>query len=593
MSFTFQSSLFDCGINAMRIQKFAVLLSAALISGYATAQDPTVGAQSRMSVDNNSNSGDETSATSTVNGLEVIGGFNDYRTDGSIKASFGVSNDGGQSWAHVLVRPPVAFQTGVEGDPMAVYDRRTNTMWAGAVAFGGNGGVYLAKKNAGANNFQPSVMARISGGADKAWMAAGPIPGNPDSTRLYIAYNEGLIWSDDLGQTFNAPRTLGNGLGFLPRVGPNGQLYITYWDTSTGVLFKRSLDGGNTFVTVRAATRMDTWGTNSPNGRVPGNYRIPPIHTMAVNPVNGTISIVYFDNTNTIGADRNLDLYLVKSTDQGTTWSTPARLPFRPLNVRGDMFFPWIEYTPEGRLHLVSFNSGYFDQPDGGTHGFLDQDYALSDDDGVNWSRFRLTPASFDSFFDGRNAGISFLGDYLGMGIGDRTVYPVYPDTHTGQAEVYTNAVFNPIIRPASYSWFRGVELAGSLQSLFVRDADRLSARPGSTTPAREPPIQLEIVGRSPTQNPAYLKLFFWASVPVLNIEQTIQVLNVNTQAWETLDTRAATTSESNTVVTIASPQNYIAPNGDMRARLMFGQTGPAFKAWNASINEAVFLVGP
>src|SRR5688572_592945 len=182
-------------MKTKRILGPAFLLAAAL----AVAQDPIVGAPVRMSLDNTSVSGNETSAAASADGMDIIGGFNDYRTDGTIKAGFGVSSNRGATWSHVAVRPPAANQTTVEGDPMACYDRRTNTLWAGAIAFGGNGGVYVAKKNIGSNTFQASVMARITGSADKGWMDAGPRPGLPNTTRLYIAFNQGIIRSDDLG----------------------------------------------------------------------------------------------------------------------------------------------------------------------------------------------------------------------------------------------------------------------------------------------------------------------------------------------------------------------------------------------------------
>ena len=126
--------------------RHTTLLALVFLSAFAPAQDPILGGQARMSVDNLSNSGDETSAVASTDGSEILGGFNDYRTDGTIKASFGVTSNGGLNWAQVLVRPPAAFQTTVEGDPMSGYDPRTNTLFAGAIAFGG--GATLKKDNA-------------------------------------------------------------------------------------------------------------------------------------------------------------------------------------------------------------------------------------------------------------------------------------------------------------------------------------------------------------------------------------------------------------------------------------------------------------
>lgn len=564
-----------------------------LSTSLSFAQAPVIGSMRQISVDPSSNCANETTSVSTSNGQEIIGGFNDYRSDGTIKSGFGVSNDGGSTWTHVLIRPPVGNQTTVEGDPFTIYDRRTNTVWACGMSFANNGGIYIAKKNPGLNTFQASTMARVSSISDKAWGVAGPLPGNPNSTRIYITYNEGIIRSDD-GVTFSAPTSLGTGLGFLPRVGPNGELYVTYWDDSTGVMFKRSLDGGLTFATVRAATRMDTWGTESPNGRVPGTYRIPPIQTMAVNPVNGTIAIMYFDTTNTIGSNRNLDLYMVVSTNQGTSWSTPTRLPFRPLGTVGDMFFPWLEYTLDGRLHLLAFDSSYVNQNDGIAHGLLDQDYAYSDNDGGTWTKFRLTPTSFDSFNDGRGASASFMGDYSGIGISDRRVFPVFLDTQNGGADTYTSVVFNPIVRPTSLTFPSGVQTAGTIGSLYLQDGDLVAAKTAPFGTPGVPPIQMQISATSPNPNPTSLQIYLWTSASVFSVQQRLLMLNATTGQWDLVDTRAAGTTLTNSVISVPNPQNYVAANGAISARIAFQPIGSfAPSSWSMQADEAVFLVSP
>jgi hypothetical protein len=412
---------------------------------------------------------------------------------------------------------------------------------------------------------------------------------------MYIAYNEGVIRSDDLGSTWTAPTSLGSGLGFLPRVGPNGEVYVTYWDTSFGVKFRRSLDGGVTWsAAVSAATRLATWGVQ--NFGIPGQFRDPPIHTMAVNPVTGDIVIMYFDQTNLVGGQKCLDCWMTKSTNQGTTWSSPTRLPFRNINTHTDQIYPWLEFTKDGRMHLSVWDTSYNgNQTDGTAHGMWDQSYYYSEDEGTTWSnQFRLTPGSWDSFNDG--TGFSFIGDYQGIAISDKSVYPVYPDTHTLQAEIYMNKIYNPIERPTSFSWFRGVGMGGNLQSLFVRDGSSLIARSGITAFFGEPPIQLETstVGILNT-NPSSMKVFLWTTASVINIQQQVQMLNVNTGQWDTLDVRPAPTVEANTVVTVPTPSNYITPgSGTAKARVTFKAVGivPTL-AWTANINEDVLLVVP
>ena len=80
-----------------------------------------------------------------------------------------------------------------------------------------------------------------------------------------------------MGDTWTPPSSLGGGIGFLPRVGPNGEIYIAYWDFGSGVLMKRSLNNGASFTTHTIATRMDVWGTQD-GSRFPGIFRAPLIN---------------------------------------------------------------------------------------------------------------------------------------------------------------------------------------------------------------------------------------------------------------------------------------------------------------------------
>ena len=237
----------------------SVLTAVLLLAPAATAQDPVIGAQTRIDPGGGSAPANETTASASelIPGVAVAG-WNDYRQPGLILSAFTLSTDGGSTWNDFILRPPLAFQSSVEGDPMVAHDDRTGTLWAGAISFSSSGGMYVARLDPGETQFEPAVMAHI-GFVDKGWLAAGPRPGNPDTTRLYCAYNLGVIWSDDMGETWTNPMSLGVGLGFLPRVGPNGELYVAYWDFDSGMMLKRILDGALTTHTI--ATRMDVWGT--------------------------------------------------------------------------------------------------------------------------------------------------------------------------------------------------------------------------------------------------------------------------------------------------------------------------------------------
>lgn len=379
-----------------------------------------------------------TMAAAASNPLEIIGGWNDYRVSGQVRAGFGVSMNGGKTWTNIIVRPPVANQTSVEGDPMACYDDRTGTLWAGAIAFGGNGGVYVARKDPGNATFNPSVMARVSGGADKCWMAAGADPSNPNATRVYIAYNEGVLRSADMGSTWSAPVNLGSGLGFLPRVGPSGEVYVVYWDISLGHWIRRSFDGGVTFgAPIKVAQRLDTWGVDA--SRVPGNARVTCINGFACDPTTGTLYVVYPDTTNVVSNGSNLNVYFTKSTNQGASWSVPVVINTDATPTPGDQFFPWLEVDRSGRLHLLFYDTRTPVQNDSAATAQVKPYYSISDDGGSTWTESQLMATPWNSANDGFGGG--FIGDYLGTATAGHLTTPLYMSTQLGNADTFTHRI--------------------------------------------------------------------------------------------------------------------------------------------------------
>ncbi|MCA9289865.1 MAG: hypothetical protein KDA25_01985 [Phycisphaerales bacterium] len=426
--------------------RFAVILAALAAPASAVAQTPIVGPPVRIDQGGTSAANETTAAASAFNPNVAIGGWNDWRASGAsevIRSAFSLTFDGGQTWSDVIVRPPAPNQSGVEGDPMTAFDDRTGALWAGAISFTGNGGVYVARLDPGETTFEPTVMARVTGGADKCWMAAGPDYLDPEETIVYIAYNQGLLRSTTMGDTWAGPFPFGGGgIGYLPRIGPAGELYVAYWDFGDGLELKRSFNGGTSFTTHTIATRMDTWGTQD-GSRFPGTFRVPPLVYFDVDPNDGALYAVYFDTTNVVLGNSNVDIYFTRSVDQGTTWSTPVVMnndTFRP----GDQFFTWIETDAGGGLHVVAFDSRHVAQNDGTTNGMFDAYYYYSNDHGNTWQEFRLTPDSWNSDDDGLDRPQQFIGDYLGLAVAGRHAYPVYLDMSNGDPDVYTNVIVIP-----------------------------------------------------------------------------------------------------------------------------------------------------
>ena len=371
------------------------------------------------------------------NPLEIVSGWNDYR-EGSPRTGVGISMDGGDNWTDFLLRPASQHQSSTEGDPMTCFDHRTGTLWAGGMSFfAAQGGIFVARKDPGSATFGPVVMATISSGVDKGWMAAGVDPFDPDASIVYCAYNQGLIRSLDMGDTWTSPQPIDSGLGFNPKTGPNGELYIAYWDIGTRMRLRRSFDGGASMTTaVTIADRMDVWGVDST--RVPGNARVVSLAGLAVDPNSGDLYAVYPDTTSIESNGFNLDIYFSKSTDQGSTWSSPVVIN-TDAALPGDQFFPWIEVDQQGRIHMVFHDSRGVAQNDTDSVGFFDTYYSYSDDGGASWAEIKITPAPLNTNL--AFSGGIFIGDYLGLSTAGRRTLPLYVDTVNGNADVFTNVI--------------------------------------------------------------------------------------------------------------------------------------------------------
>lgn len=408
----------------------------------ATAQ-PSIGPQVRVDR-GGSQFVAETSITATEsNPNEVFATWTDTRpADGqfSTRVGVGVSRDGGRTWEEFLLQSPPDVSGRIQGDPITAHDPRTGTVWVGGLNLFDRerDGVFVARKRPGATSFDPAVTLYRRREIDKPWMAAGPDPLDPTKTRLYVIHNVGLQISEDLGSTWSQPVPLGPFIAFLPRVGPNGELYIAYWNLADGVMIRRSLDGGRTLeAPVRVATRMDFWDLQD-GSRFPGRFRAPAFTYLAVDPRNGTLYTVYFDTTSVVNGEHDVDLYLSRSTDRGATWTAPRRIPVgRP----GDQFFPWLEVDRAGRLQLVFYDTRNTPQTDADEVGWIDAYYAWSEDGGETWIEHRLTPTSFSSARDVSWDGSQFLGDYNGLAAAGNRVYPLYTSTQNGDSDTFVHTI--------------------------------------------------------------------------------------------------------------------------------------------------------
>jgi len=291
-----------------------------------------------------------------------------------------VSTDGGATFAPPVPTtiPPTHL---AQGDPSVAFDSQGRLFWSylgspgDVLSFVGID-VLIAQCNPMTGSILPGypinvteqigVAATSGHGNDKAWLAADARVASPFRDRLYLAWTDFVTgmdetvlstFSTDQGLSWSPPLTMGASGAFKwpchVSVAPNGDVYAANHrqlaflsggnpnGISGRIVTFRSTDGGVSFPqqvnAVPDGGADMTFNIQNPGGigEIPGaefllQGSVQP--WLLPDPlVSGRVFVVYNDdpdnNPNTGDA---ANVYLVRSTNHGLTWSAPVRVDSGP-----------------------------------------------------------------------------------------------------------------------------------------------------------------------------------------------------------------------------------------------------------------------
>jgi len=385
--------------------------SSSWIMGYA---ETPFGADALYSLDNGQDWGGSTDGVNGINAGDpsTAIGRNGWWYVGRITGDYGqavsYSKDKGKSWKRVKVG---------QGPTTGLGLLDKNHLW-----------------------IDNSVTSPFEGFLYDAW--TNFIPGSPDTNQVQI------VRSTDHGLTWSAPYTISLGVaaqklnhGVNLQTGPGGQLYAAWsiydsWPADeTAIGFARSVDGGGIF---SPATRIITNIKGIRASMTSKNMRVSSFPCMAVDnstgPNRGTIYIAWTNaGVPGINTGNDIDIYLIKSADQGATWSAPVKVNQDPPGLGKQHFLPWITVDAvTGGLCVVYYDDRNADSTKAAV--FVSTSY----DGGNSWtdmqvSDYTFTPEPIPGL------AFSYFGDYIGIQSNNMKVYPIWTDNHEGRAMAYVS----------------------------------------------------------------------------------------------------------------------------------------------------------
>ena len=392
-----------------------------------------------IQVTSGSNHKSETSiAVDLNNTTHLFIGSNVRIGTGLTKIGYYFSEDDGTNWTG-----NENFDNEYRVDPSVSYDLLGNIFYC-FLKPNPNGAldeVHIKKSSNNGINWISNIKLSNSY-SDKCYMTIDKKLSSPYVNNIYVvwAYNLSSIGfrrSNDKGATYSNVNYINGTFNSVhapvPATGSNGELYVA-WSigsvSTTGIGFNKSINGGAGFgnaVQIASVSQIGYVVDNHYRLKSTG-IRVNSWPSIDVDKNNGTIYIVWADNSN-----GNPDIFVMKSIDQGSTWSTKIKV--NNDNTNNDQWFPWVNIGEDGAVNVVYYDSRN-DVSNLQTQVYLSR----STDGGQTFYDYRITEYSFTPKPIPGSPRPDYMGDYIGITSAGSKVYPCWMDDHNGNIFQLYNA---------------------------------------------------------------------------------------------------------------------------------------------------------
>jgi len=238
----------------------------------------------------------------------------------------------------------------------------------------------------------------------------------------------------------------------VPAVAADGTVYVSWLDYNvrTGgqgtIYIDKSTDGGATWGTDKFVATIELPPLNVTGDDGAQDARAKGAPVLATSPTDANkLYIVYAaDPDRSPGPDGpdEADIYLIKSPDGGTTWTSPVRV--NDDATTNDQILPWVEVKPDGTIDIAWYDRRNDPNPPPAGDLLWDIFITRSDDDGNTFAtNVSINDTSFLTPFRGITE--PWMGEYLGLAVDANNAYVIWTTTATGDAngDLYFDKIAN------------------------------------------------------------------------------------------------------------------------------------------------------
>jgi hypothetical protein len=390
-------------------------------------------------------------------GSTVVSAFQSGRffDGGSSDIGFATSQNGGTTWVHGFL-PSITVNSMPAGpyarvsDPAVAYDS-SHGVWlvaSLAVGSGGNGvAVLISRSTDGGLTWNaPVTVSTTTGFYDKAWIACDNTPASSHFGNCYATWDDAdrgdlllTSTSSDGGLTWGAKKSTKDsaaGLGGQPLVQPAGRVIVPALSAAgSSILAYRSTNGGSSWKPSTTVSSIVDHG-------VAGNLRTEPLPSAEID-ASGKVYVVWQDCRFRSGCSSN-DIVMSTSTN-GTTWSSPVRIPIDPTSSTVDHFIPGLAVDRTSSGSTARLGLTYYFYPSANCTAStcqLSVGFVSSVDGGANWST-PTTLAGPMALADLANTNQGFMvGDYISTSFAGTNAVSVFALAHAKSGSVFDEAMY-------------------------------------------------------------------------------------------------------------------------------------------------------